>query len=99
MTVRHPNHRLVTIHEAKTHLSRLIAQVEAGDEVILARGRMPVAKLVPLGRPRQKRELGWLKGDSRGRDPLAYGFWDPIPDAELALWNGEEDYPGDAPVA
>jgi prevent-host-death family protein len=38
----------VTIHAAKTNLSRLIARAEAGEEIIIARGRTPVAKLVPL---------------------------------------------------
>jgi prevent-host-death family protein len=80
----------VTIHEAKTHLSKLVARAEAGDEVVLARGKTPVAKIVPLHPvPPKKRELGWLRNDSKGSDPLAYGFWDPLPDDELELWNGE----------
>ena len=80
----------VTIHEAKTHLSRLVARAEAGDEVVLARGKTPVAKIVPLHPVvPKKRELGWLRNDSKGSDPLAYGFWDPLPDDELELWNGE----------
>jgi antitoxin (DNA-binding transcriptional repressor) of toxin-antitoxin stability system len=79
-----------TIHEAKTHLSRLINLVLAGETVVLARGKNPVAQIVPLqSGPAGKRELGWLRGDSRGSDPLAYGFWDPLPPDELALWNGE----------
>lgn len=90
----------VTIHEAKTHLSRLVAAVEAGEEVILARGKQPVAKIVPLQKPaKAKRELGWLRHDTRGRDPLAYGFWDPMPPDELALWNGEDSDTTDAPPA
>jgi len=90
----------VTVHEAKTHLSKLLAQVEAGSEIVIARGKQEIAKLVPI-RPveKPKRVLGWLEGDSRGRDPLAYGFWDPLPDDELALWNGEADDPNDAPLA
>ena len=80
----------VTIHEAKTHLSRLIKLVLAGEEVVLARGKIPVAQIVPLQKGgARKRELGWLRNDSRGKDPLAYGFWDPLPPEELALWNGE----------
>lgn len=90
----------VSVHEAKTHLSRLLARVEAGEEVIIARGKQEIAKLVPLESPQRKRELGWLRDDSRGRDPLAYGFWDPIPEIDLALWNGEVEYPDDdAPPA
>lgn len=87
-----------TIHEAKTHLSRLINLVLAGETVVLARGKKPVAQIVPLQAvPPPKRELGWLRNDSAGKDPLAYGFWDPLPPEELALWNGEtpEDEPLD----
>ena len=76
-----------TIHEAKTNLSRLIAEVEAGGEVIISRGKTPVARLEPIQPPRPKREAGRLKGlidmDER--------FFEPLPDDELALWNGEGD--------
>lgn len=90
----------VTVHEAKTHMSRLLARVEAGEEIVIARGRTEVAKLVPISRAvAGKRQLGWLRDDSGGSDPLAYGFWDPIPDVDLMLWNGEVDYPDDAPAA
>ena len=92
---------IVTIHQAKTHLSRLIRETLAGGEVTIAQGRSgdALVKLVPAKPLTSKRRLGWLKGDSRGRDPLAYGFWDPIPEVELALWNGEIDYPDNAPSA
>lgn len=89
MNAHAPIDQPVTIHEAKTHLSRLVAEVEAGREVVLARGKKPVAKIVPLNPPPPtKRQLGWLRHDSQGSDPLAYGFWDPLPDDELELWNG-----------
>jgi len=52
----------VDIHEAKTHLSRLIREVQTGEEVIIARGNKPVAKLVPLDAGKPKRRLGGLKG-------------------------------------
>jgi prevent-host-death family protein len=52
----------VNIHEAKTHLSRLLAQVEAGEEVIIARSGEPVAKLVAFAKPSKKRVLGQYKG-------------------------------------
>ena len=81
----------VTIHEAKTHLSRLIAEVEAGQEVILARGSKPVAKIVPLNPPTPA-----LRVPNRfahliepGTDPLADGFWDPLPPEHLGLDSGE----------
>ena len=81
----------VTIHEAKTHLSRLIKDVLAGKEVVVANRKEPLIRLVPV-KPvkRAKRELGWLAHTlPPGKDPLADGFWDPLPDDELALWNGE----------
>lgn len=50
--------KTITTHEAKTHLSRYLAEVEEGQEIIIARGKKPVAKLVPLTptaiRPRPK---------------------------------------------
>ena len=90
MNAHAPHDKPVTIHEAKTNLSRLVAQAEAGREIVLARGKKPVAKIVPLNPPApKKRQLGHLRNDSKGSDPLAYGFWDPMPDDELELWNGE----------
>ena len=76
----------VTIHTAKTHLSRLIARAEAGEEIIIARGRKPVAKLVPISAPRTKRVFGSLKGQ------LTVGpeFFEPMSEEELALWYGDE---------
>jgi prevent-host-death family protein len=91
----------VTIHEAKTHLSRLIKEAIAGNDVTITQGRSgeELVKLVPAKPVAKRRQLGWLKDDSRGRDPLAYGFWDPIPEVDLVLWNGELDYPDDASAA
>ena len=52
----------VTVHEAKTHLSRLIRQAQAGEEVIIARGDTPVVRLVAIDdRPRERR-LGGAPG-------------------------------------
>ncbi|HEX8484263.1 type II toxin-antitoxin system prevent-host-death family antitoxin [Sphingomonas sp.] len=81
----------VSVHEAKTHLSRLIAAVLAGEEVTITRGREPVVKIVPLEPiAKPKRVGGWLAHTiTPGKDPLADGFWDPLPDEELRLWNGE----------
>ena len=69
----------VTVHQAKTQLSKLIAAVEAGEEVVISRGDTPVAKLVAV---RQPRKGGWLKG----RVGLDDSFWDPLPDDELRAW-------------
>lgn len=60
----------VNIHAAKTHLSRLVERVEAGEEVVIARAGRPVARLVPYRVPRQPRRPGlW-----RGRVTLAPDF-------------------------
>ena len=52
----------VNIHEAKTHLSRLVERVEAGEEIIIARAGRPVARLVPLGARREPRVPGAWRG-------------------------------------
>jgi prevent-host-death family protein len=52
----------VNIHEAKTHLSRLIERVEAGEEIVVARAGRPVARLVPYRRRTEPRTPGLLKG-------------------------------------
>ena len=52
----------VSIHEAKTHLSRLITRVEAGEQIVVRRGRTPVARLVKYEAPTRVRKPGALKG-------------------------------------
>lgn len=72
----------VTIHEAKTNLSRLIQKASKGEEVVIARGSKPVAKLVAIGEVRGKRQPGSLKGKLHvGRE-----FFEPLPDDELSRW-------------
>jgi prevent-host-death family protein len=51
----------VNVHEAKTHFSALLARVQAGEEVVIAKAGRPIARLVPAGEPAQ-RELGWDVG-------------------------------------
>lgn len=77
----------VSVHEAKTHLSRLIEKVLAGEEVIVERNHKPVIKLVPAQPPKKKPLLGAFKGQFKLDD----AFFEPLPDDELALWNGEGD--------
>lgn len=72
----------VTIHVAKTTLSQLIARVEAGEEIVLARGTQPVAKLVPIQPVPTKRQFGSL----RGIVSVAPSFFDPLPADEIAAW-------------
>jgi len=53
----------VNMHEAKTHLSKLVERVEGGEEIVISRAGKPAAKLVPIDRPRpDKRVLGTLRG-------------------------------------
>ena len=73
----------VSVHEAKTHLSRLIERVLAGEEIVVARNKEPVIKLVPAAPPRKKPLLGALKG--KVKFDLEDGFFDPLPDEYLGL--------------
>ena len=72
----------VTIHTAKTTLSQLLARVEAGEEIILARGKSPIAKLVPFQPPPKKRRFGAL----RGTVTVGPEFFEPLPEQELTVW-------------
>jgi prevent-host-death family protein len=54
--------RTVNIHAAKTHLSRLVEDAAAGEEIIIAKAGKPVARLVPLAAPKPRRRLGLLNG-------------------------------------
>ena len=74
--------KTVTIHTAKTTLSQLLARVEAGEEVVLARGKEPIAKLVPFRPPATKRRFGAL----RGIISVGPEFFDPLPEEELTAW-------------
>lgn len=73
----------VTVHVAKTQLSKLLAMVEAGEEVVILRGKEPVARLVPAEPPRPVRRFGALKGKISVPD----SFFDPLPDEELDAWD------------
>ena len=74
--------KTVTIHKAKTNLSRLIEDVAKGEEVVIARGKKPVAKLVPLEPPPKERKPGRLKGQFK----VGPEFFEPLPPEELELW-------------
>jgi len=77
----------VTIHQAKTNLSKLIARAEAGEEVVIARGDKPIAKIVPVRPPKGKRKPGAWKGKIKLDD----SFFEPLPEEELRRWEGYED--------
>ena len=72
---------IINVHEAKTHLSRLLDKAHAGEEIVLSKAGKPYAKLVPLEKP--KRKLGFIKGY------LDESFFEPLPDAELDAWEGQ----------
>ena len=74
--------KVVTIHAAKTHLSRLIAEVAAGEQIVIARGKDPVARLVPI-KPQKK---GRVFGAMRGRAKVGRRFFEPLPDQEMKAW-------------
>jgi prevent-host-death family protein len=80
--------KTVNIHAAKTNLSSLIAEVEAGEEIIIARAGKPVAKLVPLKKGTKRlpsREPGFMKG----KIWVGPDFEDPLPEEILAAFRGE----------
>lgn len=58
----------VNIHQAKTHLSRLVEDVASGTEILIAKGGRPMARLVPLRRDETPRRAGLLKGKLRIAD-------------------------------
>jgi antitoxin (DNA-binding transcriptional repressor) of toxin-antitoxin stability system len=72
----------ITVHAAKTSLSKLIARVLAGEEIIIARGHDPVAKLVALEKPNSVRKFGSL----RGKVKVPTTFFDSLPAEELTGW-------------
>jgi prevent-host-death family protein len=69
----------ITIHKAKTQLSRLIEKACRGEEIVIARGKKPVVKLVPVEVPPKKRTLGLWKG-LISYTPDAF---DPLTDQEM----------------
>ncbi|MBK9136739.1 MAG: type II toxin-antitoxin system Phd/YefM family antitoxin [Betaproteobacteria bacterium] len=70
----------VNVHEAKTHLSRLLDEVQAGREIVLAKAGKPVARLVPLAPVPARRQSGRLAGQ------VGPAFFEPLPAAELDAW-------------
>lgn len=80
----------VNIHQAKTHLSRLVEQAARGEEIVIAKAGKPVARLVALVEPKQaKRKPGALKG----RGWVADDFDAPLPENLLRQWYGGKARP------
>lgn len=77
--------KTVTIHKAKTTLSQLVAEAEAGGQIMIARGKKTVAMLGPAPK-KGKRKFGAMKG----RIKIGPEFFEPLPEEELRAWEGEE---------
>ncbi len=75
---------IVNVHQAKTHLSRLLARVEAGEEIVIARRGKPVARLVGC-KLQGKRQPDVLKG----KIVLLEDFFKPLSENELRTWEGK----------
>lgn len=73
--------KTVTVHKAKTHLSQLIAEAEAGEEIMIKRGQEAVVRLVPVATA-PKRQFGALAG----KVSLTPAFFEPLSDEELSGW-------------
>lgn len=79
--------KTVNVHEAKTHLSRLLAEVEAGEEIVIARAGKPVARLTAAESvPISRRRLGTLAG--RATIPPDFDTW--AQDEIIAMFEGPE---------
>jgi prevent-host-death family protein len=73
---------VTTIHHAKTNLSSLIERAERGEDIVIARGRQPVVRLVPVKEPPKKRVPGMFRGEFE----LTPAFFDPLPPDDLEGW-------------
>ena len=72
--------KTVNVHDAKTHLSRLLEEAVNGEDIVIAKAGKPKVRLVPVGDPPPRRlgiRKGWTLPDS---------FFDPLPEEELRLW-------------
>ena len=80
---------VVKIHEAKTHLSKLIARVEAGEEIVIARDDKPVVRMTAVEPRKRRPQFGAMKGIWPNL-PDEF-FFDPLPEEELKAWEGGDD--------
>lgn len=84
----------VNIHEAKAHFSEVLAAVEAGETVVIARRNKPIAKLVPIA-PDEAQEAPREPGLAKGKILLAPDVFDPLDDELLGLFDGSMMPPTD----
>jgi prevent-host-death family protein len=75
--------KTVNVHEAKTHLSRLLEEAVAGEDIVIAKAGKPQVRLVPIEDP-PKRRLHFMEG----WDVPDEAFFEPLPEEELAAWEG-----------
>ena len=74
--------KIHSIHAAKTNLSRLVERASAGEDVVIARGKTPVVKLVRAEAEAPCRRFGAMRGRAR----VTRAFFEPLPDEELRAW-------------
>lgn len=74
----------INVHEAKTHFSKLLNRVLAGEEVVIAKAGVPVARLVPIRNRSDDRRAGSAKGKLEVGD----GFYEPLPADVLDAFEG-----------
>lgn len=70
----------VNVHQAKTHLSRLLDAAVAGEEIVIAKGGRPFVRLLPV------LEADRTPGAAKGKGCLTEAFFEPLPEEELAGW-------------
>ena len=70
---------IINVHEAKTHFSKLLARVNSGEEIIIAKSGKPCAKLIPFQKPTKR-----IPGIADGR--VTDAFFEPLPEDELRKW-------------
>jgi len=72
-----------TVHAAKTHLSKLLERAEAGEDIVIARGRIPIVRLVPVDASPPRRQFGAMRGHAK----VTSAFFEPLPADELDRWD------------
>ena len=82
--------KITNIQEAKTHLSRLLEEVQSGKEIVISKAGKPIAKLVPIERDTSARTLGGWEGKVWIADDF-----DELPAELLAAFYGTKDDPDD----
>lgn len=82
--------KIVNIQEAKTHLSRLVEEAVAGEELVIAKAGKPMVKLVPFVPEEDKFRFGALKGQGYWESP---DCWDPDPELESLFYDGDPNIP------